>query len=137
MALIESLRDNANEGGGRIRLGGRIEKPYRGRPLALKRCIGNLIDNALRYGGEADIELRDSEDAVILTIADNGPGIPPEALNKVFEPFFRLESSRARESGGTGLGLSIARNIARSHGGELVLRNRSQGGLIAELTLPR
>jgi signal transduction histidine kinase len=137
MALIESLRDNANEGGERVRLGGRIESPYRGRPLALKRCIGNLLDNALRYGGKADIKPRDSEDAVILTIADNGPGIPPEALDKVFEPFFRLEGSRARESGGTGPGLSIACNIARSHGGELVLRNRPQGGLIAELTLPR
>jgi signal transduction histidine kinase len=136
-ALIESLCDDVNETGERVRLHGQIAKPYRGRPLALKRCIGNLLDNALRYGGEADVGLRNTDDAVILTIADNGPGIPPEALEKVFEPFFRLESSRARHSGGTGLGLSIARNIARAHGGELVLGNRPEGGLVAELRLPR
>jgi len=137
MALIESMVDDANEAGERVRLRGQISQPYRGRPLALKRCIGNLLDNALRYAGEADIEVRDTEKAVTLTVADRGPGVPPEALDKVFEPFFRMEGSRGRHSGGTGLGLSIARNIARAHGGDLVLRNRTEGGLIAELTLPR
>jgi len=137
MALLESLCDDANESGGRVRLRGTVQGPYLGRPLALKRCIGNLLDNALRYGGEADIEARDCEAAVTVTIADPGPGIPPEAIDKVFEPFFRLEGSRGRDSGGTGLGLGIARNIARAHGGDLVLKNRSETGLIAELTLPR
>jgi len=137
MALLESMVDDVNEAGERARLRGQISQPYRGRPLSLKRCIGNLLDNALRYAGEADIEVRDTENAVTLTVADRGPGVPPEALDKVFEPFFRMESSRARLSGGTGLGLSIARNIARAHGGDLVLRNRTEGGLIAELTLPR
>jgi signal transduction histidine kinase len=136
-ALLESMVDDANEAGGRVRLRGQISQPYRGRPLALKRCIGNLLDNALRYAGEADIEVRDSEKAVTLTVADRGPGVPPEALSKVFEPFFRMENSRGRHSGGTGLGLGIARNIVRAHGGDLVLRNRPEGGLIAELTLPR
>jgi signal transduction histidine kinase len=137
MALLESLSDDAQESGARVRLRGQVQTPYEGRPVALKRCIGNLLDNALRYGREADIEVTDSATAVTVTIADRGPGIPPELLERVFEPFWRLESSRARDSGGTGLGLGIARNIARAHGGELVLRNRPGGGLIAELSLPR
>ena len=137
MALIESLCDDAAESGQRVTLRGRVDAPYQGRPLALKRCIGNLIDNALRYGSGADVQVCDSGQAVTLTVADDGPGIPPESLEKVFDPFFRMESSRARHSGGTGLGIGIARNIARAHGGDLVLRNRVQGGLLAELTLPR
>ncbi len=137
MALLESVRDDANEPGERVRLRGQIERPYLGRPLALKRCIGNLLDNALRYGAEAEIAVRDSDQAVTLTIADRGPGIPPDAMDRVFEPFFRLEDSRGRGSGGTGLGLGIARNIARAHGGDLALKNRDGGGLIAELSLPR
>ena len=137
MALLESLRDDANEGGERVRLRGQIKRSYPGRPLALKRCVGNLLDNALRYGGQAEIAVRDSDQAVTLTIADRGPGIAPDAMDKVFEPFFRLEGSRGRDSGGTGLGLGIARNIARAHGGDLVLKNRDGGGLIAQITLPR
>ena len=137
MALLESLSDDAEESGARVRLSGQVQTPYQGRPVALKRCIGNLLDNALRYGGEADIEVRDSETVVTVTIADRGPGIPRESLNKVFEPFWRLEGSRGRDSGGTGLGLGIARNIARAHGGDLNLNNRPGGGLIATITLPR
>lgn len=137
MALLESLSDDAQESGARVRLRGQVQTPYQGRPVALKRCIGNLLDNAVRYGGEADIEVTDSATAVTVTIADRGPGIPTDSLERVFEPFWRLESSRARDSGGTGLGLGIARNIARAHGGDLLLRNRKEGGLCAELTLPR
>ncbi|MGE5154906.1 MAG: ATP-binding protein [Bdellovibrio bacteriovorus] len=137
MALLESLCDDANEVGERVRLRGRLERPYPGRPLALKRCIGNLLDNALRYGGKAEIEVRDRENGITLTISDGGPGIPADSLDRVFEPFLRLEGSRGRDSGGTGLGLGIARNIARAHGGNLVLRNRPEGGLSAILTLPR
>ncbi len=132
MALLESLSDDAEESGARVRLSGQVKTPYQGRPVALKRCIGNLLDNALRYGGEADIEATDSETAVTVTIADRGPGIPPESLNKVFEPFWRLDASRGRDSGGTGLGLGIARNIARAHGGDLDLNDRPGGGLIAD-----
>ncbi len=137
MALLESLRDDAQETGGRVRLSGFIARPYRGRPLALKRCIGNLLDNALRYGGRADIQAKDSDELITLTIADRGPAIPSDAMERVFEPFVRLEGSRARDSGGTGLGLGIARNIARAHGGDLVLKNRDGGGLVPELSLPR
>jgi signal transduction histidine kinase len=137
MALVESLCDDAAESGQRVTLHGQVDKPYQGRPLALKRCISNLIDNAVRYGGGADLQVRDSPQAVELIVTDDGPGIPPESLERVFDPFFRLESSRARHSGGTGLGLGIARNIARAHGGDLLLRNRDGGGLRAELRLPR
>ena len=137
MALVESLCEDAVESGQRVTVRGEVTAPYQGRPLALKRCIGNLLDNALRYGGRADVEVRDAGQSVTLTIADDGPGIPPESWEKVFDPFFRLESSRARHSGGTGLGLGISRNIARAHGGDLVLRNGADGGLVAELILPR
>lgn len=137
MALLESLCDDAREAGAQIRLEGRIKRPYLGRPLALKRCIGNLLDNALRYGGAADLAVQDGDQWVGIAIADRGPGIPPEAMERVFEPFFRAEGSRGRASGGTGLGLGIARNLARAHGGDLTLKNRDGGGLLAELTLPR
>ncbi len=137
MALLESLRDDALEVGDDVRLQGQLTGPYQGRPLALKRCIGNLVQNALRYGGGAEIGVEDSRKAVTITINDSGPGIPEDALEQVFDPFFRLESSRARDTGGTGLGLGIARNIARAHGGELVLRNRARGGLSAVVSLPR
>jgi signal transduction histidine kinase len=137
MALLESLIEDAGESGQGVRLEGSIERPYSGRPLALKRCIGNLLNNALRYGGEVEISAQDSAQSVTLRIADRGPGIPAEAIDKVFEPFFRLDGSRGRDSGGTGLGLGIARNIARAHGGDLVLMNRPEGGLVAELKLPR
>ena len=89
------------------------------------------------YGGSATLQLEDSPTMVTLRVADGGPGIPPEELERVFEPFYRLEASRNRSSGGTGLGLGIARNIARAHGGELALHNRAAGGLEAVLTLPR
>lgn len=137
MALLESMRDDANEAGERVRLRGHVATPYPGKPVALKRCIGNLVQNAVRYGGAAEIEVRDSDARVTVTVADDGPGIPEEDMEKVFEPFFRLEGSRGKHTGGTGLGLGIARNIARSHGGDLVLENRPHGGLAATLTLPR
>lgn len=137
VALLESIRDDAVDSGDDVRLEGRIAEPYQGRPLALKRCIGNLVQNAMRYGGDANIAIEESASEVIITVSDSGPGIPEDALEKVFDPFFRVESSRARDTGGTGLGLGIARNIARAHGGELLLRNRPAGGLEAQLHLPR
>ncbi|HNE00043.1 MAG TPA: ATP-binding protein, partial [Plasticicumulans sp.] len=119
--------------------------PLPARPRALRRCLQNLLDNALRYGnsdGEADapveIVLHDAPQALCICIRDRGPGLPAAELERVFEPFRRLEHSRSRATGGTGLGLSIARAIARGHGGELTLANRSDGpGLEARLTLPR
>jgi signal transduction histidine kinase len=99
--------------------------------------LGNLVDNACAHAGAATIKVRDSAEWLELQVLDDGPGIPESQLEQVFEPFFRLEASRSRATGGTGLGLGIARNIVRSHGGDLVLRNRPEGGLVAVLTLPR
>ena len=137
VALLESIQEDALEAGKSIKLGELSIAPYQGKPLALKRCIVNLVDNAVRYGQEAMIATEDSGTAVIVKIFDKGPGIPEEAMKKVFDPFFRLESSRTQQTGGSGLGLGIARNIARAHGGDLILSNLNNGGLCATLTLPR
>ncbi len=107
-------------------------------PLALKRCLSNLLENAARYGGgQVDIEVREAGDTLSVAIRDRGPGLPEHYTDKVFEPFFRVEHSRNRQTGGSGLGLSIARNIARQHGGDITLTNRDGGGLEALLRLPR
>lgn len=137
MALLESIQADGKEMGQEISIKGTITRPYLGAPNALKRCLGNLIDNAIKYGTRADIALSDSENRLEIHIQDHGPGIPEAQLERVFEPFFRLEASRSRDTGGTGLGLSIARNIAQAHGGELVLCNLVSGGLEALLVLPR
>jgi signal transduction histidine kinase len=106
------------------------------RPVALGRALGNLIDNALRYGKASSVRLnRDGAEAVI-AIEDNGPGLPPERLEAVFEPFVRGDDSRSAETGGAGLGLSIARNIVIAHGGTIQLTNRPKGGLRATVRLP-
>ena len=106
-------------------------------PSLIKRALGNLVDNAVLYGGSARLVVDDTPYTVTLSVRDNGPGIPEAELARVFEPFYRLEASRNRATGGTGLGLGIARNIARAHGGDLQLLNRTEGGLEARLTLPR
>ncbi len=94
------------------------------------------MQNAIRHGKRATLHIEDGKQ-LILRVCDEGPGIPEEQLEKVFEPFFRLEQSRNRDTGGTGLGLSIARDIAQAHGGTLSLHNRPEGGLEARLALPR
>ena len=134
-ALIAALRDEYIEVGGAVTLSGAANAPYQGKALALKRCLGNLISNAIQYGNEANISVEDGV-ALLVRIRDRGPGIPADSLEQVFEPFFRLESSRSRVTGGTGLGLSIARDIAQAHGGAISLRNL-EPGLEATLTLPR
>ena len=107
------------------------------RPIAMKRALRNLIDNAVRYGTEATIDFKVTDDFVTIAIADKGPGIPEERLEDVFEPFLRLETSRSEETGGIGLGLAIARSNIHAHGGTLVLKNAEQGGLVATIRLPR
>lgn len=135
MALLESLQADAEEMGREVAIEGGVTRPYPGNPQTLKRCIGNLVDNAVNYGKRATVMVADEGDRLSIRVLDEGPGIPPRELERVFEPFYRLEGSRNRASGGTGLGLAIARNIARTHGGELTLRN-VPGGLEARLTLP-
>jgi signal transduction histidine kinase len=95
-----------------------------------------LLHNAIKYGTRATVRVSDGNE-VVIRIHDQGPGIPEEALDQVFEPFFRIEASRNRDTGGAGLGLSIARDIAQAHGGSIVLKNLPTGGLEAVLTLPR
>lgn len=106
-------------------------------PNLLRRAVRNLIDNAIKYAGSARVELRHTPGSIEITVLDNGPGLPPEELKRVLEPFYRVDSSRNRETGGTGLGLAIAKAVAESHGGSLHLANRQEGGLAATLRLPR
>ncbi|MGH8296211.1 MAG: HAMP domain-containing sensor histidine kinase, partial [Steroidobacteraceae bacterium] len=134
--LLETVRGEFVEMGKEVTVEGTALGPLPGKPQALKRCITNLVANAINFGGRARIVVRDGAELEI-GVCDEGPGIPAEELEKVFEPFYRLESSRNRDTGGTGLGLSIARDVAQAHGGSLVLRNRPQGGLEARLRLPR
>jgi len=136
-ALLESLAADAQDTGGKVAMEGAASRPYVGRPQALKRCLGNLLDNALKYGSAATIRVEDAAERLTVRVRDGGPGIPERDLERVFEPFYRLEGSRSRDTGGTGLGLSIARNIAQMHRGTLTLHNPEGGGLEAVLTLPR
>ncbi len=106
-------------------------------PVGLRRCIANLIDNAVRYGKRARVSLNMDSGSIRVVVDDDGPGIPSNESEAVFRPFHRLEKSRNRGTGGTGLGLTIARAVARGHGGEVVLTNRQGGGLCAQVILPR
>jgi signal transduction histidine kinase len=136
-SLVDSVTDNYPQVS--------FDKPARssrrlicmGRPIALRRCVTNLVDNAVTYGGKAHISLAPSGGDILLTIHDEGPGIPQAKLDEVFQPFRRVESSRNRQTGGFGLGLTIARNIARRCGGDIKLENDVKGGLRAELRIPR
>lgn len=111
--------------------------PLRTQATALRRCIGNLVDNAVRYGGGAHVRCLDAPDQVCIEVRDFGPGIAEAELQNVLQPFYRLEGSRNRSSGGVGLGLSIAQDIARRLQGQLSLHNAAPGGLVARVTLPR
>jgi len=135
--LAELVRSFCADAGTAVTFAGPSELAYRCRPVALKRALSNLIDNAVKYGEHAEVALGVSGESIELTIADRGPGIPPEERERVFVPFHRLEPSRSRETGGTGLGLAVARTIIHRHGGEIVLEDRPGGGLLVRVTLPR
>ena len=137
MALLESVQMDNQDMGRSVEIKGRTDAPLMGDAARLRRCIGNLVDNAVLYGQRAHIKIEDSAKALTIHISDDGPGLPEAMLERVFDPFFRIEGSRSRDTGGSGLGLSIARNIARAAGGDVALRNRAEGGLDAVLTLPR
>ena len=136
MALLESLRADNEAMGRTVTIDGSVTRPLMGEPQLLRRCISNLVDNATTYGRRADIRVEEDSAGLAIHVRDHGPGIPDSEIEKVFEPFYRLEGSRSRETGGTGLGLSIARSIARTHGGDVHLRNHEDGGLEAILSLP-
>jgi signal transduction histidine kinase len=137
MALLESLQADNADMGRPVEISGSAGAPLAGDPARLRRCLGNLVDNAVAYGQRACITIADEPGQLTIRIADDGPGIPEALLERVFDPFYRVEGSRSRDTGGTGLGLSIARQIARAAGGDVSLRNRPEGGLEATLVLPR
>jgi two-component system OmpR family sensor kinase len=110
---------------------------FRGRRLALKRAFTNLIDNAIKYGQSAQVSVVATDQNVTIIIEDEGPGIPEQELDKVYAPFYRLETSRSRDTGGSGLGLTVAHSVITSHGGSLRLANRPERGLAATIVLPR
>ncbi|MDH3476380.1 MAG: ATP-binding protein [Rhodospirillales bacterium] len=135
-ALVQSLCDDLAELGYDVVFSEAERTPYACRPLGLKRALRNLIENAATYGTRARVALRQTSAGLEVVVDDDGPGIPEEDLDRVFEPFFRLEESRSTETGGIGLGMAIARSIVRGHGGEITLKNRSGGGLRVLVTLP-
>jgi signal transduction histidine kinase len=139
--LIESVCDDLIELNEPVEVDIQGVAPCSCRPNEIRRAVRNLIENAVRYGGSARVSLKAEPDFFIATIDDDGPGIPEDRLEEVFEPFVRLEKSRNNATGGVGLGLTLTRSIAREHGGDVVLENRKSGGRIvglrACLRLPR
>ncbi len=138
-SVLIRLCDEASDAGAKVEYDGRDHATACGRRTAIRRMFSNLIDNAVRYGGAARVSLGEGANGWMVTVADDGPGIPPELFEEAFEPFRRLESSRNRETGGTGLGLSIARDIAVAHGGQITLANApaGSGGLVVTVFLPK
>lgn len=134
-ALLGSLCDDLAELGLAVEFLESERIDYRCRPNSLRRAIRNLIENAVRYGGSATVRLQELPGSLDIAIQDPGPGIPPEEMERVFEPFYRLEHSRSRDTGGVGLGLSIARAVARQHGGDVTLASLNPG-LQAVVSLP-
>jgi protein-histidine pros-kinase len=136
-ALAASLVADYTDAGQPVSLAGPGgHPPVRTRPRTLRRLLGNLVDNALKFGGSAELVLESTDNLPAIVVRDRGPGIPEVELDKVFEPFYRVESSRNRETGGTGLGLAIARQLANALGAELILSNRADCGLEARVVLP-
>ena len=135
-SILDSVCADAVEAGQDVRLHGVTGASITARPSAMRRCLTNLIDNAVKYGGYARVTASRGAEHVLVRIRDGGPGIPEHQLQSVFTPFFRLEASRSRDTGGTGIGLTIALNIAEKQGGTLSLRNHPEGGLEAILELP-
>ena len=135
-ALLASVCDDLSDLGQDVGLQAPDKVLCRCRANGLKRALRNVIENAARYGARARVALVPGEDDIEVTVDDDGPGIPADRLEDVFQPFVRLETSRSKETGGVGLGLAIARSIIRGHGGDIVLENRSSGGLRVVVTLP-
>ena len=133
-SVLESLVEDAFEAGLDAEFSGGCGAVLSLRPLATRRIFANLIDNALVHGGSAIVHAVRDQGAVRVFVRDRGPGIPNEFLERVFDPFFRTEKSRSRETGGTGLGLTIARMLAAKVGAKLTLRNHPDGGLEAVVT---
>lgn len=135
IALTESLVDDYHDIG-QVVLKAPDTLRFWGRPMALKRALSNLIENAIKYGESVEIDLVARPDGIEIAVMDRGPGLPDDELENVLKPFYRVEGSRSRDTGGTGLGLAIVRQVALNHGGDLCLSNRADGGLKVVLYLP-
>ena len=136
-ALVESIVDDMKDAGFPVTMQPSSGVIYECYGAALKRAVTNLIDNAVKYGRTARVAICEVPTLLKIIVEDEGPGIPEHELGRVTEPFYRVEESRSRESGGAGLGLAIAVSVIEAHGGELKLANRREGGLRAEVRLPR
>ena len=136
-ALLQSIVDDLSDAGLPVTMEPVESIVYECRPMALKRALTNLIDNAVKYGKTAHVALDTTPKTIEIAIDDEGPGISESELTRVLEPFYRVEDSRSRETGGVGLGLAITRSIVQSHGGQITLVNRQTGGLRASISLPR
>ncbi len=135
--LLHSLADDQADAGHNVQVDAQAQ-PFWGQPMALRRCVDNLVSNAIRYGGgHVVLRCHDEGAQLVIEVQDNGPGMPDAELTRVTEPFYRVEASRHKARGGVGLGLSIALDVARRHGGTLALTNVPTGGLLATLHLPR
>ena len=135
-SLVETVMDEAEETGADASALNVERLVVDGDPMGLKRVLENLVNNALKFGGRARARALTRDGMAVVEVDDDGPGIPPADIERAFEPFHRLETSRCRDTGGLGLGLAVARAIARAHGGDVTLSNRAEGGLRATLTLP-
>jgi signal transduction histidine kinase len=135
-ALLQTVCEEAADTGANVEFSGPTHAAWIGRPTALKRAIGNLVDNAVKYGERARVALSTTDDAAVIIVDDDGPGIPEGESDRVFEPFYRLDASRNRETGGVGLGLAVVRAAMMAHGGQISLANCPDGGLRVTLTLP-
>jgi signal transduction histidine kinase len=136
-ALVESLVTDLDELGEPVSWANHAPAPISCRPNEIKRAVRNLVENAVAYGRKADVRIADTGDGYDVLVEDDGPGIPENDRQRVFEPFVRLESSRNEFTGGTGLGLTLVKAIAEGHGGDVHLENRPGGGLCARMHLPR
>lgn len=135
-SLLESLCDEMAETGAETTVERNEKVVLEGDPMALRRLFSNLLENAVKFGGGARARVYQDGAHAVVEIDDDGPGIPPADAERVFEPFYRREPSRSRQTGGIGLGLAVVRSIARGHGGDVALVNRGGGGLTARVLLP-
>lgn len=135
LSVVEVVVDDAALTGGDVQLVESVPVTVTGDAVALQRLLGNLVDNALKYGGAARVRIREQDRQAVVEIEDDGPGLPPAELARVFEPFYRADASRNLDRDGVGLGLAVARSLARAHGGDVELISRP-GGLTARVSLP-
>ena len=135
--LLAALCGDATDMGWAVSVTGQANTPFTGHPVALRRALWNLIENGVKFGKSVDISLSETPETFRILIRDHGTGLPVEEIERVFEPFYRTESSRNRETGGTGLGLAIARNLLHVQRGSVCLDNHPEGGLLATVTLSR